>query len=75
MSILMPIRLNCSGMMPRWATPAFRMVISELVMAARPMKLPTSIMSGSMRCEQPFNELTPLMVKQVGADPFNLRTH
>ena len=38
---------------------AFFIVISDAVMAARPIKLPISIISGSIRCSQPPNASTP----------------
>ena len=47
----------------------FLMVISDCVIAARPMKLPISIMSGSNVCSVPFNFVTPSMVRRLEPMP------
>ena len=65
----MPSRPKASGMMPRSGTltPFSRM--SEPVIAAMPMKLPTSIMSGSRRCVAPPSESTPSMTSRFEPMP------
>ena len=45
------------------------MVSSDWVMAAMPMKLPTSIMSGSIVCSVPPSDSTPSMVSRLEAMP------
>ena len=56
-------------MIPRSSYDTFRMVSSEWVMAAIPMKLPTSIMSGSIVCSVPPSESTPSIVSRFEAMP------
>ena len=63
------MRANCWGMMPRLSYDTFLMVSSERVIAAIPMKLPTSIISGSMVCSVPPNDSTPSITNKLDAIP------
>ena len=65
----MPMRANCAGMMPRFSNDTLRIVSSDWFMAAMPMKLPTSIMSGSSVCSVPPSDSTPSMVSRFEAMP------
>ena len=67
-------------MMPRFSYDTFLMVSSDCVIAAIPMKLPTSIISGSIVCSVPPSSRTPSMVSKFDAMPeifapirFNIR--
>ena len=65
----MPKRLNTSGIRPKcWYSTSF-IVMEDCVIAAIPMKLPTSIMSGSNLWVQPFKVSTPSMVKRLEPIP------
>ena len=68
-SIFTPSRANMSGMMPKLSNDTFLMVNSLPVMAAMPMKLPTSIMSGSTVCSVPCRLSTPSIVRRLEAMP------
>jgi hypothetical protein len=50
----MPSRRKLSGMIPRLSTDVSLMVISEAVMAAIPIKLPISIISGKQPVPAPL---------------------
>ena len=65
----MPIRANWAGMMPRFSNDTSRIVTSLRVIAAMPMKLPTSIMSGSSVCVVPCSRSTPSMTSRFDAMP------
>jgi len=54
---------------PSMSMRQFLMVISDCVMAARPMKLPISIMSGRSECSVPFRCFTPSMVSRFEPMP------
>ena len=56
-------------MMPRFSNDTSLIVSSERFMAAMPMKLPTSIMSGSSRCSVPPNASTPSISSRFEAMP------
>jgi len=56
-------------MMPRFSNDTLRIVSSERFIAAMPMKLPTSIMSGSSVCSVPPNSPTPSIVSRFEAMP------
>ena len=47
----------------------FFMVISDLVIAARPIKDPISIMSGKTRCLHPFRLDTPSISRRLDPIP------
>ena len=68
-SILIPNLWNVSGINPKSLMPAFLIVSSDPVIAAIPMKLPTSIMSASKRCVVPFNLLTPFIINRFEPIP------
>ena len=68
-STVMPRRRNASGIMPRLSYPVSLIVSSEPVMAAMPMKLPTSIISGRMVCSAPRKASTPSMVSRFEPTP------
>ena len=68
-SNFIPSRLKELGIIPRFSYETFLMVISEPVIAARPIKLPISIISGRILCSQPFNSLTPSMVNKFEPIP------
>ena len=69
-----------SGIMPKFSCDTFLMVSSLPVIAAIPIKLPTSIISGNTRCVQPCRLSTPSIVSKLDAIPeifapmrFNIR--
>ena len=79
-STLIPKRRKLSGIMPKFSCDTFLMVSSLPVIAAIPIKLPTSIISGNTRCVQPCRLSTPSIVSKLDAIPeifapmrFNIR--
>ena len=66
---LIPSFSKTEGIFPRKFQLTFLMVISLLVIAARPIQLPISIISGSILCLAPFNLFTPSITNKLEPIP------
>ncbi len=68
-SIVIPICLKTSGILPRFRRSTFFIVRDDFVMAANPIKLPTSIISASIVCSVPPSCFTPEMISKLDPIP------
>ena len=68
-SSFMPSLRKLSGISPKSFIDTLFIVRSEPVIAAMPIKLPTSIMSGRMVWLQPLSSLTPFIVSRLEPMP------
>ena len=59
-------------MRPKFSQLTFLIVISLRVIAAKPIQLPISIISGSTRWEHPFKTVTPSMTNKLEPIPIML---
>ncbi len=64
-----PSFLKTDGICPRSSQLTFLIVNSLLVIAARPIQLPISIMSGNMVCSVPCNFATPSTTNKLDPIP------
>ena len=69
LSIVIPNFLKMFGITPRSFQLTFFIVSSLFVIAARPIQLPISIISGSMVCSVPDKLFTPLIVNKLEPIP------